>query len=160
MSPNPDIENLLRRKQIMDQLNQVTAQGTQSAMMQPGINQFNTPAADTTSQSDAPSAPRAPMTDQQIDEMSPGFKQLNQGGRAINNAMTQGMGKVASGIGGLFRHTPAVDPNAGLTYEQAQDPSQRPQLIRPQLDPSGQVMIGDRPQFTPIPRGYNPFSGQ
>lgn len=36
--PGPDIGNLLRQKQIMDS---ITNQGTQSAMMQPGIKQFD-----------------------------------------------------------------------------------------------------------------------
>lgn len=38
MTPSPDITNLLRQKQLMDQLNQTTGQGTGAAMLGGGAN--------------------------------------------------------------------------------------------------------------------------
>lgn len=42
MTPSPDITSLLRQKNLLDQLQNTTGQGTQAAMIQPGIQQFNT----------------------------------------------------------------------------------------------------------------------
>lgn len=118
MSPAPDIENLLRQKQMMDQFNQITSQGTQSALMQPGIRQFED------------------IAPQQVQQ------QQQRGGGYISGLLANAF-------------TPKDPSVHSLSYEQAQDPAQRPQLIRApgssslELGPGGQLTINQTPQFSP-----------
>lgn len=139
-----DIAELLRQRQMLDQLNQITAQGPQAAMLNPGIAQFNTPAG--------------PDPTQIMDPTQPGPS------RAPQPSQPQGiMGKIAgtignipgiSQIGGLFSHHPADNvggPDVGgkQLIRRADDPVP----VAPPVDNSASSPIA--PTFDP----FNPFPG-
>lgn len=112
-----DIATMLRQKQILDQMQQTTGQGTQAAMLQPGINQFNMPdssggGAATGQIVPSPAAPAAPSgASANPNDQMPGVRQAQGLGAMLNRGINTGLNKVASGIQGLFtKPQPTVVP--------------------------------------------------
>lgn len=122
-----DIAELLRQRQIIDQLNQTTAQGTQAAMIHPGIAQFNTPAGPDPTQIMDSSQPRAPQPGQ-----PGGIMPRIAGG--IGNFV----GSATDKIGGLF--SGGQKPVMGDTPP--------PEIFDPSMQPPGMYnpsMFGRKP---------------
>lgn len=156
MSPSPNIENLLRQKQIMDQLNQITSQGTGAAMLGGGANlrQFD----DTDGGSQATSTGvQAPHGGGILSSMIPGLKQAQEAKNAVSRAIQNKMADIFN----------PKDPSVhAQDYQTAQGP-QGPMLMQRtpqgtsqpyqvQVNPTGQLSIAGKPQFSPFSGTYTP----
>lgn len=154
MAPSPDIATLLRQKQLLDQLNQITSQGTQTDLLpqqkvqvQPNKQQLVAPTSGGTTSSN-------PISDALAN--APGVAQARSLSQDISNAMARGLGKVFGG-GAAPAPTPQVAQAAPINGVQQQAPS--PTLIQ-RSDPTSAMTGGSTP-ITPemiqqMQKLYNP----
>ena len=129
----PNMDALIRQKQIMDQLGQITSQGTQSAMIQPGIGQFQT------------SGDQPTVGDQQIYHPQHGGI-LGLGGAASMKSRIPGVSKAREAVQGLQdKISNAVNPppkNPNLTPAPINNVPQQPYTPQPTLKRRDETMGG------------------